>query len=276
MPGDLEHDVGALVDLVQGDLLALRLVLEVLRVLVDHLDVRIRVVGALLEAGDPVVHRWDGYAADGRDGAALRHHRRDDARKVTGLLRRELKPDDVRKSTRRLILSSAVRLLAVELIDAGEVGVGRLGCHLDHGRLDEEADRNDEVVPVVDRSGQVRQVVIARVGDVHAAGDSELALGLLEAGEGELVEAAVVDSARVGDHADADVLSPRRRGRIGRTCRCRRRLVVVAAAAGRDHERERDEHQKPRKLSPCVHGTSLVAHAVEWNRRMLPLRRSHF
>ena len=44
---DLEDDVGALRDLVERDLLALRLVDEVLRVAVQDLDVRVRVLRAL-------------------------------------------------------------------------------------------------------------------------------------------------------------------------------------------------------------------------------------
>ena len=62
--GDLEHDVGALRDVVERDLLAQRLVDEVVRVVVQQRDVGVRVLRALLVAGDPVVDRRDRDAAD--------------------------------------------------------------------------------------------------------------------------------------------------------------------------------------------------------------------
>ena len=64
---DLEHDRGAARDLGEADLLALRLVDEVLGVPVQRRDARIRRLGAGLEAGDVPVDGRDLLAADGAD-----------------------------------------------------------------------------------------------------------------------------------------------------------------------------------------------------------------
>src|SRR6476659_6556299 len=67
LAGDLEDDLRAARDLVERDLLALRLVDEVLGVAVQRLDRRVRRLGARLVAGDVVVDRRDLLAADARD-----------------------------------------------------------------------------------------------------------------------------------------------------------------------------------------------------------------
>ena len=199
-------------------------------------------------------------------GVRLRHTGRDDAGQIPRLLGRELEAERVRDGARGLALAAAVRLRPVELIDSGEVDVGRLRCDLGHGRLDQEADRDHEVVPVVDCRRQVRQVVVSGLRRVHPALDAELGLGPLEAVDRELVEAAVVETTRVGDQPDRDRLG---RGLFARVAARRRRrlacLVVVAAAAGsRDREDERYEQQhRPRQPSHHLHGTSLVAHRIE-------------
>ena len=51
---------------------------------------------------------------------------------------------------------------------------------------------------------QVRKVVVGRVRDVDALLDVEIALGLVQARDRELVEAAIVHAARVGDEPDLD------------------------------------------------------------------------
>src|SRR3954468_10222305 len=61
-----EDDLRTLAELVEGELLALVLGDEVLRVGVERLGLPIRVGDALLEAGDVVVDRRDLLAADGR------------------------------------------------------------------------------------------------------------------------------------------------------------------------------------------------------------------
>src|SRR5829696_5625226 len=91
----LEDDVRAAGDLVERDLLALRLVDERLRIRVHELHGRIGVDDALLEARDPVVDRRDLLAADGRDALALRQLRREDAREVAGFLGRIHHPEGV-------------------------------------------------------------------------------------------------------------------------------------------------------------------------------------
>ena len=67
LAGDLEDDVRALSDLLLREALALVLGDEVTGVAVEQLDAGIRGLGAGLEAGDVVVDRRDGDAADGRD-----------------------------------------------------------------------------------------------------------------------------------------------------------------------------------------------------------------
>jgi hypothetical protein len=79
----------------------------------------------------------------------------------------------------------------------------------------------------------VRDVLRVRGRLEHAAFHPELALGPLEALEGELVEAAVVELADVGHEADAKRLP---------ALRCRRfspaRLLVVARAAARGERQD--------------------------------------
>jgi hypothetical protein len=223
-----QDHVGALGDLVERDLLALRLVDEVLRVGVQELDARIGVLDGLTETGDPVVHRRDADAAHRGHGLGLGHHRRHDSGEISGLLRGELQPEHVWQGADSLALAAAFGRVAVELVDAGEVDVGRLLCHLGHGRLDQEADCDDQVVPVIHRRRQVRQVIIRRLRHVDAARDAELRLCPFEAVDRKLVEAAVIQAAGIGDHANRD--------RLG-SCRSRcgpgsRRAFLVAAAAG--------------------------------------------
>ena len=97
-----------------------------------------------------------------------------------------------------------------------------------------EADADDQVVVLPRERGHVRDVVGSGGGLDHPALDPELLLRPLEAAEGELVEAVVVELALVGDQADPELLL------LGRGRRRRRRLVVVAAATG---ERENREEQ---------------------------------
>ena len=89
----------------------------------------------------------------------------------------------------------------------------------------------------------VRDVVGGGLRLDDAALDPELALGALEPLEGELVEAVVVELARVGDQPD---LEARRRRRLPS---CRRRLVVAAApcrerGAEDGERRERGEPER--------------------------------
>src|SRR5690242_14910260 len=68
LAGGGEDDLRALVDLVQRQLLALRLVDEVLRVAAEHLHVGVRGLRARLVARDVVVHGGHLLAADDRHG----------------------------------------------------------------------------------------------------------------------------------------------------------------------------------------------------------------
>src|SRR3954463_4658027 len=86
--GDLEDDLRALRDLVERDLLALRLVREALGVAVERLDARIGLLRAGLEARDVGVARGDLLAADAAQRAAvvLRVEAREVADEVARLL----------------------------------------------------------------------------------------------------------------------------------------------------------------------------------------------
>jgi len=96
-------------------------------------------------------------------------------------------------------------------VDDGEVGV-RIGlCDLLDGALHQEADRDHELVAVQSRVLQVGDVVRAVGGLKHVALDAELRLGLQQALVRQVVEAAVVEAADVGDQADGDL--GRRRAR---------------------------------------------------------------
>ena len=95
---DLEHDDRAGRDLVERDLLALRLVREVLRVPVQRLDPRDRGLRTRLVAGDVTVDRRLLLAADARDrrsAARLRGEAGRVAREVARLLLLEEQAFDV-------------------------------------------------------------------------------------------------------------------------------------------------------------------------------------
>ena len=103
---------------------------------------------------------------------------------------------------------------------------------------------DDQVVAVVDRRGQVRQVVVARLGDVNPSLDAELGLAARSkpAIENSLNPRSF-ETADVADDTDADCLLGLGLG-VGRA-RWRRSVVtviVVAAAAGRDNECD-EQHQ---------------------------------
>src|SRR4051794_24030110 len=98
LAGDLEDDLRALGDLVERDLLALRLVDEVLRVAVERLDARVRRLRSGLEAGDVVVDRRDLLAADPAERGrvvVLRREARDVADQVARVLLLEQQAGDV-------------------------------------------------------------------------------------------------------------------------------------------------------------------------------------
>src|SRR5581483_8999243 len=95
---DLELDDGALRDLVERLLLALRLGDEVLRVVVERLDPRVGLLRAVLEAGDVPVDRRDLQTTDGADRLALVRLRPETggiADEVARLLLAEQQPLDV-------------------------------------------------------------------------------------------------------------------------------------------------------------------------------------
>src|SRR5215211_9364916 len=105
---NLEHHTGAAADLVQGKLLALRLVVPVGRVPVDHLDPGVCLLGARLIAGDEAVDRRLLEPADRADhvraGTSLLGERREVTGEIPDLLLLEDQPDDVL----RLVLERAL------------------------------------------------------------------------------------------------------------------------------------------------------------------------
>ena len=204
--GDLEDDLRALGDLVECDLLALRLVGEALGVAVERLDARVGLLRAGLEARDVVVDRRDLLAADAAERAAvvLGVQPRQVADEVAGLLLLEQQPGDVL----RLALHRGRRR-----VDDRELLLRELLGDRRHGVGHEEAVADDQVVLLLGERRQVRDVVRVLLGDQHAARDAELLDGVLQALVGELVERAVVEAADVGDEADLELLAARARGR---------------------------------------------------------------
>ena len=193
--GRCEDRVGALVDLVQGQLLALRLVDEVLRVAGEDLDARLLLLRARLVAGEERDDGRNGLSADEADGARLVLERGGDAGEVPGL---GLGEEDA-AGVLRLALERGPRV-----VDDRELRVREpLGdrCEL---VAHQEADPEDEVVALACRRGQVRDVVPGRLRDEDAALDAELGLGPLEALVRQIVEALVVEAADVGDDRDLD------------------------------------------------------------------------
>ena len=214
---DLEDHVGAAGDLVERELLALRLVDEVLRVRVQGRDPRIRLLRARLVARDVAVDGRDLLPADGADHLlrarlVLRDQPGQVADEVAGLLLLEEQAADV------LRLRLHVRLRRV---DDREVRVGVARGHLLERRRHQEADRDHEVVVLLRERGQVGDVVRVRLRDDDAARDAQLALGAQQALVGEEVERAVVEAADVGDEPDLEPLPARpaagrrRRRRLG-------------------------------------------------------------
>src|SRR6188472_980774 len=236
---DLEDHVGLLADLVQRDLLALRLVDEVLRVVVQGLDARLDLLRAVLVPGDVMVDRRDLLAADGPDHARLRLRRRGDPGEASGLLLRE---QDAARVLRRALESGR------RIVDDREL---RVREPLRDGRKlvgHQEPDADDDVV--APRPGrEVRDVVGRALREEDASLDAQLLLGVLQALVRERVEALVVQAADVGHERDLEA---------GR-CLCLRRLC---RADGGDGQRQRRAERKRRDDRPFAnrHIPSLMVH----------------
>ena len=99
-----------------------------------------------------------------------------------------------------------------------------------------EADADDQVEALPGEGRHVGDVVRCRLRLDHATRDAELALGALQPLERELVEAVVVQLARVGDEPD---LQRRGGGRVGGR-RLAGGLVAPAAARGERPGCDRD------------------------------------
>ena len=217
---DLEDSLRPVRDLIQRELLALRLIFPVLRV--PPLDLhpgggRCR---SRLVAGDEAVDRrllGARHRADEIPAGALCLQRGEVADEVADLLLPEEKPLGVRGFPLERGLID---------IDDGELRVGeRLRRTRDCITLG-VADADDQVVPLTGERRHVGDVVGGGLRLDHATLDTELLLGPLEAVVGELVEPVVVELPEIGDQP---YLDPRRRAlrRPGGG-------IVVRAAARRD------------------------------------------
>src|ERR671918_1640881 len=160
---DLEHDLGAAVDLRERELLALGLVDEVLR----EVDQRPRAPDAALRArpvrGDEDVHRRERDAADGADhvsAVTLRHLGREAPDHVAVLVRRERQSEDVLGEDLPLRVRERGSLYRV--VHDREPRVLEPVCDLGRSLGEEEAGRDRNVGVVADEPGEVRDVVAGR------------------------------------------------------------------------------------------------------------------
>src|SRR6478672_4635107 len=137
--GNLEHDARPLADLAQCDLLALRLVDEVLRVGVEGLRPRDRLLRPGLEARDVPVDGGQLDPADGADhpAAVLRLQRGEVAGEVTDLLLLEQQA--------LVVLRLALRVVDAH-VHAREVALRELRGHRVQRVGLQEADADDQVV----------------------------------------------------------------------------------------------------------------------------------
>src|SRR3954471_2016773 len=251
LAGDLEDDLRALGDLVERDPLALRLVDEVLRVAVQELHARVGLLRAGLEARDVVVDRRDLLTADGAERAAvvLGVQAREIADQVAGLL---------------LLEEQALDVLGLALqqrrrrVDDRELHVRELLRDRRDRVGHEEADPDHEVVLLLGKRREVRDVVGVGLRDQGAALDPELLLRVLEALVGQEVERAVVEAADVGHEPDLELRAARRRGRRRAAAGAAARAAAAATcrdAEGADGQAEGD---RDRPGCPAVHCSSFA------------------
>src|SRR3989454_8116778 len=190
---DLEDHVHALVDhRLRGGLALVRRV-EVLDVVHRHLDVGLFLLRGVLVALDVVHYRRDvGPAADHSDLVRLGDVRGDDAREIAGL---RLDEDET--------LVVLGRGIGDELVHAEEVD-GRVGLRLlQRVGADEEPNRHDEVVLLIDELLDVRGIVGRVLGDDHLRCWCADRLGaILRALPRVFVERLVLELTDVGDDAD--------------------------------------------------------------------------
>ena len=217
-----EHGLRAALDLRERELLALRLVDEVLRVPLKHGHARVRRLHAGAVAGEERDDRRNGLTADRAHGGAFRDRRGRDADEITRLLLGEDQPPGVC----RLVLQRGPRE-----VDDRELRVGKLRRDARERVAHQEADADHEVVPTPGRLREVGDVVARGIRDEHAPVDPELILRTLEARVRERVEAPVVQAPDVGDERDAEVRAPA-------PAPCLTRALVASAAARGRKQRE--------------------------------------
>jgi hypothetical protein len=190
----------------------------------------------------------DGRNLDAADGAdhllaalRLRHLTRQVADEAARLVRRVDETFDVRNALRLGEVGALDRVVGDREVDVRELRRDR-----GERRREQVAGRRDDIRALADRGRQVRQVVGVRVGLQRDRLDPELRLRLVQPGELILVEALVVELARVAD---------KRRGerRLARAC-------GPACGHGRDDQRYRKQRgNRQRCLSLHIPSLS-VAH----------------
>ena len=211
---------------------------------------------AVLVAGDIRIDRRNLEASDRRDRARLRLGRSGDADEAARLL---LGEDDA-AHVRRLALESR----GVD-VDDRELRVRVLRRHGRDRVAHQEADGDDEVIALLGRGREVRDVVGGALRDQRPALDAVLRLRLLQALVGERVEALVVEAADVRDHRD---LHRRARGRVGRLARRRIRRRAAAGGHEGEHDRECGRSDQPALvditcfLAPKLHSLILCFRAI--------------
>ena len=264
LAGDLEDDMRPARDLVERELLALRLVDEVLRVGVQRRDPWAGLLRAGAVARDVPVHGRDLQPAD----------RADHLLRASLLLGDE--PGEIADQVARLLLleeqaADVLRLrlhLLLREVDDREVRVGELLRDGVQRVGHQEADGDHEVVLRLREAGEVRDVVGVRARDDDASLHAELVLGLLEALVREEVERAVVETADIRHQPDLERRPARgfrgRAGGFGRR-RCTGRLVVVTTAAGERQQQRRGEREHSPECGPATthHGSHTGRGGIE-------------
>src|SRR5207249_629538 len=174
---------------------------EVLHVVDEDLDPGLHGLRGVLVALDVAHDGRDVRApADRPDLVALRDRARDDPGEVAGLGLVEDESLVVRGDVALALLVAGVLRDADELVDAEELDA-RVGLRRgERVGPDEEADRHDNVVLLIDEALDVLLVVRDVLGDNVLGRAADGARTILNAFPRELVERLVLELADVGDH----------------------------------------------------------------------------
>src|SRR5450755_32322 len=207
--GDLEDDVGlVLVDLAGCNVFALGRIVKGLRIVHKHFYARIDLLSAVLVPGDVVVDRWNGEAAHRRNSVLPKQLRHlalaiyfhlpgNGSNQAASLLLFEGEGCHIGQC---LAVATVQRRRAA--VDDGEIFAGILLGYLVYRAIHEEADGDNEVRALRSLC-QVGYVIAGRLRLNQLLRIAELFSRLCVALVGQLVEALVIDAARVGDDSDS-------------------------------------------------------------------------